>query len=132
MTGKKIEQLFNIAYVVIASFSLLENLLLIFYYFYLSSIFGYSPSYGNPDYTQYSQNSMLITLNTIIVLLFIISLWCTVYIFPVIFTGHLVLKFTKKTPLNFKVAIAGFICSASIFLIPLIPGIADTLSWILD
>ena len=126
------EKYLKIAYLILGVVTLLWTLSFIIYHFYASSVFGFNPTYNNPTYTEFSNNNLILELNRFLTLFWIVSIWCSLYIFPIVFAINLLMKFTNKVKLNFKIILFSFFSCLSNWLILYLPSFGDTFGWMLD
>jgi len=133
MNKIRIEKSINTSYKVVGFFPLLWLVLFVIFHFYVSSVFEFSPSYSHPEYSVYSENSLIINASKLLLGLWIFSIWCTVYFFPAILLINLILKFRTKIKMNYKLIIICFAGCLAMFLTwSLSSPLRDTFEWILD
>ena len=126
------ENTIKISYLILGIITLLWTVSFIIYHFYLSSFFGFNPSYDNPTYVEFSNYIRIVELNQLISTFWTIGVFCSMFVFPIVFVINLVLKFTTEFKWNVKIILFSFISCLSIWLILYIPPFRDTFSWILD
>ena len=125
------EKIFNTSYAVIGFIPILWVLSLIVFHYYVSSFFGFNPTYNNPEYSDFFSNALIVNLSSFLLEFWNISMWCCLYFFPIIFLVNLILRFTKKIKLNYKsilIPFFGFLLMCLIWVLPF----GETFGWILD
>jgi hypothetical protein len=130
MFKKRAEIFYKYCYLTLGIITFLWTISFIVYHFYLYSFFGFYPSYDNPTYSEFAHNLSIIKLNGFIIGFWIVALWCAIYIFPIVFFTNLILKFTSKIRMNWKIILLSFLCCLFSWLILFILG--DTFEWLLD
>jgi hypothetical protein len=75
----------------------------------------------------------MVNLSGFLIVFWLISIWCSVYIFPIVFSINLILKFTSKIKLNYKPIAFCLLGCLSMWLIMISSSsFNDTFGWILD
>lgn len=124
------EKFITAAYLILGITTLLWTISFIIYHFYLNSVFGFYPSYNNPTYSEFAGNIFIVELNGFITGFMIVAFWCVFLIFPSVFVINVLLKFTAKIKLNWKIILFSFVCCLMSWLVLLVLG--DTFTWLLD
>ncbi len=128
-----IEKIFKVSYLIFGIIPILWVISLIIFHHYVSSVFGFNPSYNNPEYSEFSNNILIVNSSGFLLGFWIISMWCSTYIYPTIFLINLILKFTSKIKLNYKPILFCLIGCLTIWLIWTSSSqFGNTFGWILD
>ena len=130
---KKITQsFFKYSYLIIGIVTLIWTLSFIAFHFYVSSIFGFNPSYDNPTYTDFYQNKLIVDLIKYISGFWVVAFLCAFCFFPIIICINLILKYTTELKLNLKMIGFSFLCCLISYLILFAPYFGNTFEWMLD
>jgi hypothetical protein len=131
-TKEKTEKFLKITYQTIGVLTLLWTLSLIIFHFYASSVFGFNPTYNSPADGEFPENNLIIEMGSLLIRFWIVAVWCSIYIFPIIFLINLFLKFTLNIKPNWRIILYSFACCLSMWLILYVPYFGDTFTWMLD
>jgi hypothetical protein len=121
-------KIINWAYRILGLIPLLWAISVIIFHYYVVNIIGFQPTYNNPAQLD---NDTIWTLGSYLILFFIVSGYCLI-VFIGLLTIQLVLKFFKKTQvdfLNIGISSLGLIIA---IVVNIIPRFSDTLTWLFD
>lgn len=128
-----INKVFKVSYLVLGIIPILWVIVLIIFHHYMSFEFGYSPTYNKPEYSEIFSNAIILNLCDFLLLFWIISMCCSVFIYPIVFLINLVLKFTNKVNINYKSILFCLIGYMVFWLMMILSSpYGNTFSWILD
>ena len=131
-TKEKTEKFFKIIYLSIYIVTLTWTLSLIIFHFYTNSVFGFNPTYNSPANVEFMENNLIIEMGRFLIIFWIVAMWCSLYIFPIIFLINLFLKFILKINPNWRIILCSFSCCLSMWLILYVPNFGNTFNWMLD
>lgn len=126
------EKLLNISFQSIGFVTILWTLSLIIFHFYAISVLGFNPTYNNPANSVFQENNLIIEMGSVVIRFWIVAMWCSLYIFPILFLINILFKYTLNIKLNWRIILISFTCCLSMWLVLYVPNFGDTFKWILD
>ena len=126
------EKFLKITFQSIGFVTLLWTLSFIIFHFYANSVLGFNPSYNDPADSIIRENNLIIEMGTVLIGFWIVALWCSLYIFPILFLIIILFKYTLNIKLNWRIILFSFSCCLSMWLVLYVPNFGDTFKWMLD
>ena len=126
----KLSHILNVLSYIVALLPVVWLVLFIVVHVSIESVFGYTAAYNRPSQLEYTQHTFINVSYHILIIFWIISMWCIVYIYPALLMTHIVFRFKYHLKIDLKHIFyysIGAICIGNI-----VSYSHPTLLWILD
>ena len=125
-----LEKTFKVSYLILGIVPILWVISLVIFHYYVSSVFDFNPKHNN---SEFSNNTLIMNSSRFLLGFWVISMWCSTYIFPIIFLINLILMFKNKMKLYYKPILFCLVGCLTIWLTCTSSSpLGNTFGWILD